>query len=171
MKLNYVLCICMIFLATCTKKAQYIPIDAGMKAALGYKPGSYWVYKDSISGRIDSFIVTAVEDAFIGQSSYVNQEQMYIYMTDYKNKDSVGTWVYSMINNGFGIIFKYKDDTLYNNSYVLFDYPFKVGGSTEFDPYDTGFIIRIIPLFSLNGQNFTNTALIHKENHTIGYVF
>jgi hypothetical protein len=45
-------------LHSCRKPITHYPINASLKAAFNYKVGSYWIYRDSISGMIDSFYVT-----------------------------------------------------------------------------------------------------------------
>lgn len=49
-----------IFLVSCwaEKKSRNEPVRKNVKEYFFYKPGSYWVMQDSITGRIDSFAVT-----------------------------------------------------------------------------------------------------------------
>lgn len=174
MKTNYILCVCLIFLATCTKKQQSVSINAGLKANFGFKAGTYWVYKDSITGRIDSFIVSNVTDAY--KTNYMTggtafqDEEMYITMTDYKNEDSIGLWYFYLESNGMAISFKYNDDTPVNFDYALFSYPIKINGTVPFNPYDTGIVINIYPSFLLNSQSYINTALILHMSHPLSTI-
>lgn len=41
----------------CTKAEPNLAIDSGLEAAFDYQKGTYWIYKDSLSGRIDSLYV------------------------------------------------------------------------------------------------------------------
>jgi len=53
------------FFFSCKKQGlQRVPVNAALKAAFNYKPGTYWIYKDSISGRVDSFFVRSNSDMF-----------------------------------------------------------------------------------------------------------
>ncbi|MES2479686.1 MAG: hypothetical protein V4561_11410 [Bacteroidota bacterium] len=42
------------FFAGCKKKNQTIYLSEDIKRNFSFKPGSYWIYRDSISGREDS---------------------------------------------------------------------------------------------------------------------
>ena len=58
MKKLGLLLICLIVMTSMSchkKKIPHYPLSAALKAAFGYKIGSYWVYRDSVSGEIDSF--------------------------------------------------------------------------------------------------------------------
>ena len=40
------------------KKIVYVPVDADLQAHYNFKPGSYWIYRDSATAVEDSFVVT-----------------------------------------------------------------------------------------------------------------
>jgi hypothetical protein len=45
-------------LLACRKNnVPHYPINAALKVAFSFKPGTYWIYQDSLSGEIDSFYV------------------------------------------------------------------------------------------------------------------
>ena len=51
--------LCAVVLFGCTRsKSVSTPVNSDLIAAFNYKPGTYWIYRDSISGEIDSFFVT-----------------------------------------------------------------------------------------------------------------
>lgn len=60
-KLRIVLILLTVFIfygGSCTKKkSNLIPVTAEVLQHFYFKPGSYWVYKDSVSGGYDSFYV------------------------------------------------------------------------------------------------------------------
>ena len=61
MKKYFGLCSMLVFIivAACNKNNErHIPIDADVLANFNYKSGSYWIYRDSLSGQVDSFYVT-----------------------------------------------------------------------------------------------------------------
>lgn len=47
-------------LLSCNKEPKYktVYLDAGLKAAFNNKPGSYWIYRDSVTGELDSVYLT-----------------------------------------------------------------------------------------------------------------
>ena len=54
-----------------TGKKEFVELDtdSAMAVHFNFKPGTYWIYMDSLSGRIDSFYVrnnyyTAAEEAY-----------------------------------------------------------------------------------------------------------
>ena len=51
-------------LCTCKKPLKKYPVNGDLKAAFNYKVGTYWVYRDSISGGWDSFYVTRSDDTW-----------------------------------------------------------------------------------------------------------
>ena len=82
-KLFVVLFVCL-FIA-CNKKNASTPVDAGLKKYFSYKPGTYWIYYDSVNLETDSFAVTG---NYV-QSISDNSGNSYDYETDniiaYKN--------------------------------------------------------------------------------------
>ncbi len=57
---NLAIFVPVIALASCGKpKLETNPVNPALKADFNYKPGTYWIYRDSISGMIDSFYVTS----------------------------------------------------------------------------------------------------------------
>ena len=55
------------------------PINATLKKYFSYKPGTYWIYQDSLSGNIDSFVVVSVDSGLTnysagGNNFYINDE-------------------------------------------------------------------------------------------------
>lgn len=51
-------CLALLFVASCGKKIPNYTINRDLKAAFSYKPGTFWIFKDSISGEMDSLYVT-----------------------------------------------------------------------------------------------------------------
>ena len=61
-KYTLIIAITTIFLSGCTKQyGTFVPINADLKAVFNYQPGTYWIYKDYLTGTIDSFFVTKNE--------------------------------------------------------------------------------------------------------------
>ncbi len=59
------------------------PIDPALKAAFNYQVGTYWIYKDSISGGLDSFYV--VDNSL--SNNLTSSTDLYIYTDDYMTVD------------------------------------------------------------------------------------
>ena len=53
---KYALFISLVLLAAC-HKTNKIGIDGALYADFSFKPGSYWIYQDSVTGTIDSMYV------------------------------------------------------------------------------------------------------------------
>jgi hypothetical protein len=67
-------------LQNCTKpERQVLTIPQYLKDAWDFQTGSYWIYKDDISGRIDSsYIYSNENDAPVNYNARVDEE--YVYM-------------------------------------------------------------------------------------------
>jgi hypothetical protein len=53
----------------CTKEAKlgYIPLTPYIKEHFNFKSGSYWIYRDSVSGRKDSFFL---KDSYVSDDYF-----------------------------------------------------------------------------------------------------
>ena len=61
--------LCAVVLFGCTRsKSVNTPVNSDLIASFNYKPGTYWIYRDSISGEIDSFFVRSNT----AETSYLN---------------------------------------------------------------------------------------------------
>jgi len=72
------LCICITGMYSC-KKNNPVPhriIDADLKGAFDFQPGTYWIFKDSLTGQIDSFYVrgTSMANNTSNNPSYTYDE-------------------------------------------------------------------------------------------------
>ena len=69
MRKYYILILFLMSILACTKKPGILYLDAKIKEQFYFKKGSYWIYRDSISGRVDSFYLESVE--FTNDSTYI----------------------------------------------------------------------------------------------------
>lgn len=70
-----------LLLTACKKNNTYYGLlDPELKRNFSFKPGSYWIYRDSLSGRIDSFFVSAIAGGKI-ESRTKTDEQIAISIT------------------------------------------------------------------------------------------
>jgi|GEM_PF-4566068 len=59
----FALVLCLLILDACTSPKPIVEENKSIIDNFSFKPGTYWIYKDSISGRVDSFwVVENVED-------------------------------------------------------------------------------------------------------------
>lgn len=59
----------LVLLVGCKKKESILKLSDEVKRNFSFKPSSYWIYRDSISGRVDSFYLESVQ--FRLDSSYL----------------------------------------------------------------------------------------------------
>ena len=172
------LVICVTF-AACKKdnannNTPFIPITAGLKANFGYKTGSYWIYKDSLSGEIDSaYVNNYYLDSFYkgcvlykGEPEY---EGMHIFLKiNNNNPADTELWNFYLEDSTFSISLYNNQDSIESRlSLTLFKYPFRLGNASNFSgcvpSLDAGSVTDIIPVMSVNNQNFSNAA---RSDHT-----
>ena len=150
------------------------PIDADLKAAFNYQVGTYWIYRDSISGRIDSFAVT--KNVFTPGSQTAATGGNYtldgieIYITEYNGGSKTDTtgWEWLLSTNSEELIW-YSNIGFVGQVYFdfkpIFTYPFKIGEPVFIDGQygnDTPTTTNIYSNYALNGVNFVNVAEIYN---------
>ncbi len=153
---------CAYLLADCRKQSSvapptastnHQPIAVALTSHFSYKNGSYWVYRDSITGRRDSFYTLWNFTGF----EYVHYSQDYgYYFCDIQinsvNIDSPSiadtvVWKYHMERSTFNALVLGKAS--YNPFLV---YPFELG---------SGGCIEMHTAFTINGRAFQNVAEIN----------
>jgi hypothetical protein len=136
----------------CHKQSQPIPISGDLLKYFDYKVGTYWIMRDSISGRIDSFSVTNNQfgNTFNGSNEYNIGISISEYTNGNINPDSL-SWLIDLYSNSFFLNIKSpKPNFAYiTNADPLFTYPFTA------DPE-----LAILPSFLLNGTNYADVAEI-----------
>lgn len=154
----------------CKKTGTIYHVNAGLKANFGYKPGSYWIYKDSISGEIDSAYVTANQDNYYYAGGCVlepNEPQIELMsiLLSVSNGNSSDTerWHFSMQESEFNIGFYNNKDSVESNiGFNLFTWPLATGiaaNSSGCVPgFDSGAVTDVIPEVAVSGQAYTNAA-------------
>ena len=141
-----------------------------MKSAFDYKPGSYWIYKDSITGEMDSVYVTSNQDALYNAGGCVlmpNEPKMEVigislYVSGGYPSDSE-QWYFSMQQSQFNISFRNDNDIVESGmNFDLFTWPLAAGktisGSGCEPGTDSGAVTDIIPEVALGGQSYNNAA-------------
>ncbi len=64
MRRTFIFSVFLIVCYSCRKEKEtqpiaYLPVYEDLKQAFYYKPGTYWIYKDSLNGNVDSFAVVS----------------------------------------------------------------------------------------------------------------
>ncbi|MFI5196445.1 MAG: hypothetical protein ACHQD8_05085 [Chitinophagales bacterium] len=153
-KLSMMLFVCL-FIA-CSKKNASTPVDAGLKKYFSYKPGTYWIYYDSVNLETDSFAIT---DNYVQQFSD-NNGNSYDYETDkiiaYKN--GVGSFSSEWYLYNKVIRYEYDSRIATINYDPLFTFPYLQSGlffSNGFAEYEN------IGNYQINNTNYTSVLKIY----------
>jgi hypothetical protein len=160
-KLTFLICIGLLCLVSaCRKKNNPMPISTDLIKYFDYKIGTYWIFRDSISGRIDSFCVT--NNQFSTNLNGSNEDNIDIPIAEYTgghiNPDSL-TWSIDLNSNWFMLNIKSPKPyfTYVTNAQPLFTYPFTVSQQ-----------LSILLTFSINGNNYINVAQIVQNTESVG---
>ena len=145
-------------------------VDSSLVKYFNYKPGTYWVYRDSIAGDVDSFYVTRnnVDYATSTNNADIRTENIDILISQVnivKKTSTVWDW-----NMGANMVSFESSDRAYS---PMFYYPFTVGPLQLYDPIpDTA--MTIISAYIINTTTFTNVEEIKYadswENMNDGYI-
>ncbi len=149
-----------------TPPAQHTPVSKELKSDFNFKVGSYWVYKDSLSGRIDSFFVVSNVDTSIitsyGGHDYPKKsyESIRISVLEY-NVNHFPNAVTSYWNYTFEGF-----DVLLSPYHYFFQYPGKDSFSIAnmgVPGYDTGKLNNVFPDYHIYTSSFATVAVINHH--------
>jgi hypothetical protein len=160
-----------------TPNSPNVASASAIKADFYFREGSYWIMKDSISGRIDSFVVRYNRDSAITISnpeySYEETDMViWEYNTNHALADSI-VWHFLSKDSSFSLDWRvqkspYTTVTYYPFLTYLVRNSFSLG-STYYPGADTGAVTNVIGNFNLNGLSFANTAVVlHHEYLSTG---
>ena len=170
-------------------KPIYHYVSTDIKNDFNFKPGTYWIMRDSLSGRVDSFFVTNNNDDFsstrtgsyafpaefsenirINISDYStdafhasdSQHWSYYFVSDNSTSDFVGFAYHSLP------YFPYIDNRTvsYGFSYPKHDSFFL---ATKYDTTDTLEINNVFANYEINGNSFSKVAVIHQYSSYLRY--
>jgi len=131
----------------CHKANNGRPIDATVTKYFSYKPGTYWIYKDSLSGALDSFVVvkntfTTIPDNLGGY------EEETEFISIFNNGNNIGNGEWSL----FESVVEYHNTLVYSEDYsFLFGFPFSSTGTTDSIFSDVISVVNYFPTYSLMG--------------------
>jgi len=178
----FVLFLFLFVLNSCKKQLPHYSIDSDVKAAFNYQPGTYWIYRDSITGRIDSFYVTQnVFQANVPSGDYTEDAiSINIIEKDIDANSVGGTPIQYYLSVGEnGVSIEYAPNLPAEADYILYNpffiYPFQPGAfvwkSGLKGSSDESYCMQIFTSYTLNGQVFSNVAEIpHGSSGPGGYL-
>jgi len=164
-------------LNACHKPSQpHYTINASLKAAFDFQPGTYWIYKDSISGEVDSFAVQTSESGTSTNSSGgYSMDQIFIYIQEYfpsSGTSDYKEWEYSFFGDEIDLLY-YGSNITETNYAPFINFPFQNPLTYETYAHEVGNIIdssyvdNIYDSYSLLGNTFLNVAVV---NHALIYL-
>ncbi len=155
----------------CKKKTNY-SISADLMTAFNYKVGTYWIYRDSIGGSVDSFVV--VNNQFTPAYPYENFtfDRVAISIADYKlgpifGEDS-SAWMMLLSINAIdlSVISTIDTTTGMEDFSPMVTYSFVPGPVTSVaivNHADTGVIVQVLPTYVLNGQTYSEVGVVRHS--------
>ena len=164
-------------LCTCKKNTvTQVPLDPAFKAAFNFKAGSYWIYKDSISGRMDSFFVRRNSDEYLpSQATNTNTfvpEVIEMSISEYNISSGNDTAGWELDLEGTAISLSLLESKIYTlqiEYWPLVNYPFQTTLISPFLPayssVDTSVVIGINNSYVINGNTFTGVAEVNECAH------
>ncbi len=160
-------CLLLLFLSACKKKQTYphylLAVNENMQRDYCYLPGSYWIYKDSVTGRMDSFEVAATtfdSSLMAGRGDvWVAENHMYIYgfnLDSPSSKPSIWEWEFRenrlyVYNLDFAVLFRFPEPFI--------KYP--IEDNMQWNSLGNCVIISS-PVFELNGLTYNNVIEVHR---------
>lgn len=169
-------------LAACTHNndTYFQPLDATLKQKFNFQKGSYWIYKDSLTGVEDSFV--SVEDT-ITRSSPTSRNDIYEYLTvvitAYGTPGcSIGYYFYG--GDGYHIGAQLANNLIepyyYSVAYPFTNYHFSSGTDITSDtilstPYTLAgnTFYNVVQLFYGQTSNHDNDKLCYI-NDSVGFI-
>jgi len=164
-------------LLACKKNnVPHYPINAALKAAFSFKPGTYWIYQDSLSGEIDSFYV---EGFASGTYSSANPSYTYdaigvtireCHDDDPNNIDS-SQWGFGLQQNTLAINDWEKPYYSSGLSYEPYDYYYNYSGIDYSLAFSMGYsyqndTVIVLNSININTTQFNNVSCAHFSGNT-----
>lgn len=149
-----------ILVAACKKDlGTFVPIQPLLKKNFSYKVGSYWLYRDSVSGDLDSlWIYNKTTGIYEIRSKRFELQNVY-FSESFQNKRGGGYM--TLIDSNFGIHKEY--DLLFNQYDVPVGgskYPYIKGVVQLLTSTDTMRITEVYGFFESNAVKYPNVVCI-----------
>lgn len=153
---------CLFFVSRCTKvKVQNTPIDSDMESHFNYKVGSYWIYKDSISGQVDSFVVYGNNQIKQKKDDQHTYDEIDVYINEFNvgANNPTHSWCWALLDNHI----EFTENITINMStyHIGVDYecflkwPIYVGDQQGRDR-DVFSVVENYPQLTVLGSQYTN---------------
>jgi len=167
-----------ITLWTCKKpKVNNTPVNADLKAAFNYKIGTYWIYKDSISGDVDSFFVTGnTPSTNVNSGAGYSLDAIQIFISEYNINpvlaNSIYNWQFLYQSAMFDIVLMNSKNNHKMFLSPLINYPFSdsFNACSSCDLNNTDSFSKVLSIsssYSIGGNIFSNVAVVnHIAAHT-----
>ena len=148
-----------------------VPVDSAMKKAFSFKPGSYWIYRDSISGNFDSCFVSAYVTpnltTYNGEKTF---DLAFMFMYHYQfNNTNIDTMVWHLVLVANRICLEDQINlgtrlgTFSINYYPLINYPFNTkitnSGISEFTGYGGKTSIELLDNYNVKSNIYSNVGV------------
>ncbi|HRO42990.1 MAG TPA: hypothetical protein PL009_09155 [Flavipsychrobacter sp.] len=147
-----------IIVCSCNKeKTTRVPVNAELKKNFNYDVGSYWVYRDSLTGDIDSlFVVNNEQSGSDFRGTYTDYCRITLRLKQ-QRKDSSDRLYFWLRQNEMSIQW---DNPLirYTTTYVIYYYPVevpKIAGGIKY--------IRLLPSMIVSGKVFEDVLQLNAD--------
>ena len=173
------MCLSLLVFLGCEKQQKnqsvtYVQINEDMKKAFYYKPGTYWIYKDSLTGTIDSFsVVSSFLDSSAVWPGIKGGGQSYnivININEYaliSGKSLVSTWKWELVRNAvYSNLYADEGGVDYYTPFI--SYPLADSGKYESGPYRHHYDTDTFFTYTISGMEYRVTQ-IHEYDNTLSY--
>ena len=143
-------------MADCKKDDGTIPVSNALMTHFAFKPGTYWIYQDALTGAVDSYWVWG-DQATVNSGQYGRASASYavtIFIGDFSKYDIL------TMTLGGNQVFLQCSAPYIQPGVSLFSYPFDTG--TYASGYDTVGISSIYKNYTLNGSTYQNVAVTYN---------
>jgi hypothetical protein len=155
----YILVILVVFAGCKKNNTPHQTIDAHVLANYNYKPGTYWIYRDSISGNEDSFYVVSNSGIQYYKSRDLIIDDLGVQIMDINisaiGKKNISSLAWRLEGNNISLYW-----SIINDYGLLVVIPFSMGVQAHTDT-----IKSIMQKFVLNGQKFDSVAVVTANGY------
>jgi hypothetical protein len=171
MKKNLLILVALVSLfASCKKEDEvnHITVSEETKKYFNYLPGSYWIYADSATGVLDSFVVFSNEFS-TSLEQYGNTDRIDIGCLIFNGLGGpVDTLHFTLTNDvvqlGFSTMLSGGSPIVYPLTY----YPFKLQmNNSERGPYPD--FVTIVSQLLMGGKEYINALMVHAYKNDSQY--
>ena len=163
-------------ISACKKTVPNYTINSELYDKYAFKSGTYWIYQDSLSSKVDSYVVVKAVLQNTNQGNYTSDVYnitVSVIQIDTNNvKQYKYNWFFSVGVSGIGLWSNnYTNSYESNLEYDLFRYPPKIGPLFLVNVNDSMFVYNIYNTYQINGMLFYNTTQInHYSSVFVGGV-